>query len=287
MVTQALVLLGGGLFVLLRGYGIIGLAVIWLCARATECVVIYLLLNRFVPVRFQFERPFIWKLQKQAIPIGIALLVMTFYIHADTLILERLSGFAAVGLYGVAFKVYTGLFLIPSTICTVLLPRFSDTYGNKKKTEFNRLLLYGVLTLGLLSVPVVLLGIPLARPVFGLVFGESFLPAVPSMQVLFVVSAITFQVWLLRIVLVAVDRQKALMYCNIAGLGVRIAADLLLIPLYGILGAAYATLISEGLLLAGMWIYIFMRLFKIETLQDGIMAARIALSKQQMETTHS
>jgi O-antigen/teichoic acid export membrane protein len=287
VVSQAVVLLAGGIFVLLKGYGVIGLAIVWLVARAAECLLIFSMLNRFVPFGFRFDRSLIFKLQIQALPIGIALLIMTFYIHIDTLILERLADFSRVGLYSAAFKVYTGLFLIPSTICTVLLPRFSDTYGNKKKTEFNRLLVYGVLSLGLLSIPILVVGFLLVEPAFRLVFGEAFVPAVPTMKVLLVVSAVTFQVWLLRIILVAVDRQKVLMYFNLAGLAVRVIADLILISLYGIIDAAYATLISEVILFAGVWVYIFMRLFKVESLQDGLMAARVAFSKQQMETTHS
>jgi O-antigen/teichoic acid export membrane protein len=144
-----------------------------------------------------------------------------------------------------------------------------------------------VLSLGLLSIPILVVGFLLVEPAFRLVFGEAFVPAVPTMKVLLVVSAVTFQVWLLRIILVAVDRQKVLMYFNLAGLAVRVIADLILISLYGIIGAAYATLISEVILFAGVWVYIFMRLFKVESLQDGLMAARVAFSKQQMETTHS
>ncbi len=140
------------------------------------------------------------------------------------------------------------------------------------------MLVYGVGVLALLALPVAGIGILVAKPVFSLVFGEEFLLAVPSMQILFGVSIITFQVWLLRIVLVAVNRQMALMCFNIGGLIVRIVADLLLIPFLGIMGAALATLLSEALLFLGIWVFIFLRVFRVETIPDGFKVVREALT---------
>jgi len=258
VVTEQSVLMVTGFVVLLMGYSITHLACAFLFARLVGFFVTYGLLNRTVPVRLRLEHEFILKHQMEAAPIGIAFGIMMAYLHMDTIILSSIATAEKVGLYNYAFKIYNGLFIVPSIICTVLLPRLCNTYKTDEGA-FNKLVAQGILVLALTAILIGGAGIACSGQIIELVFQKGSCEAAAPLRVLFGTSVITFQVWLLRIILIAMDRQKALMNFYILGLGLRAIADLLLIPRYGIRGAAFAALTSEAFLFCGMWVFLLLR----------------------------
>ncbi len=272
VVFEQLVLLIAGTCMLFLEYGLIAFAFAFVFARTLGCLFTFILLKKNVHFSVRFDRRFIVNLQIEAIPIGIALLAMTAYLHIDTLILSRILTYTEVGLYNSAFKIYVGLFLFPSILSTVLFPRLSGAYL-KNKMEHNGLLVRGILILFLVSFPISIVGMVFSKEIILLVFGEGFISATTTMQVLFGVTTITFQIWLLRIFLISIDKQKALMNFNIIVLCARIAFDLLLIPMYGIVGAAIATGASELLLFCGIWTYLLTKHFQLKSTSDFVRKA--------------
>jgi len=255
VVTEQSVLMVCGFAVLLTGRSVAFLAYAFLLARFVGLLVTYVLLNRTVPVRFRVESAFILKHQLEAAPIGIVFGIMMVYLHMDTLILSSIATDRDVGLYNYAFKIYNGLFIIPSIACTVLLPRLSSTYKTDRHI-FNRLTIYGILAMAFAGMLIGAVGIACSGRIVQLVFQKGANEAGLPLSILFGTAAVSFQVWLARVVLIATDRQKALMCFYVLGLGVRVACDLVLIRRYGITGAAVATLVSETFLFAGIWIYV-------------------------------
>jgi O-antigen/teichoic acid export membrane protein len=260
--TEHLVLLGIGTFVILSGYGVIGLAFAFLFARCLGCILTFFLLGQDINVRPKFDLQFIFGLQMKAISIGVALLVAAAYLHADTLILSQIRSYTEVGLYNAAFKIYNGLFLLPSIISTVLFPRLSKAHVGDSQ-EQKSLLVRGLLSLLLISIPLSIGGIFLADKIIWIAFGQEFIGATAVMQILFAVSVLSFQIWLLRVFLLSINMQRALMIINFLGLCMRIFLDLLLIPRYGICGAAIAAGVSECLMLGLIWTHLFKKHFRL------------------------
>lgn len=272
VVFEQLVLLITGACLLFLGYGLIAFSFAFLFARTLGCLFTFALLKKIVHFSVRFDRRFMVNLQIEAMPIGIALLAATAYLHIDTLILSRILTYTEVGLYNSAFKIYAGLFLLPSIISTVLFPRLSGAYL-KNKIEHNGLLVRGILSLFLVSLPISIGGMVFSEEIILLVFGEGFIRATTTMQILLGVTTITFQIWLLRVFLISINREKALMNFNIIALCARIAFDLLLIPKYGIVGAAMATGASELLLFCGIWTYLLTKHFQLKSTSDFVRKA--------------
>jgi O-antigen/teichoic acid export membrane protein len=97
----------------------------------------------------------------------------------------------------------------------------------------------------------------LAKPIIYIIYGADFLPAVPVLQV-FVWS--TILATLMNIAnqhLVIANKTKTFLAISSTTAVVNVALNYYLIPLYGIMGAAYATLISFGMyVIVSFWVYL-------------------------------
>lgn len=236
-----------------------------------------------MPFRREFDARFILRLQKQAIPIGISLIVTNAYLHVDTLILTALAGFAEVGWYNAALKVYMAMMIFPAIVANVLLPRLSRSFVGDSKREHNRMLVLGVGGILIISLPMAAVG-ALGAPWFmPLVFGPDFEASVQPMQVLFLATVVSFQVWLARTILVAVDRLKAMIWLALAGLVIRVVLDLTLIPRLGVTGAAIAAGISELAMLIGVWGYLIAYHFRVRTPGDVVERLRATLRSSLLD----
>ena len=272
-----LLVIGAG--VLLAGGGVVALAGAFLVSRGIGCLVTFALTSRSAPLRAPIDLAFVLDLQKQAVPIGLAALVTNLYLHADTLILTYLTDFANVGLYNTALKVFIGLMLLPSIVCHVWLPRLSTSI-ERSKHEYNSVLVKGVLMLAGMSTMTIVIGVPLAGPMMRLVFGPEYTEATVAMQILLAASMFTFQNWFLRVLLVAINRRNALLTLSVIGLILRVGLALVLIPLWGIEGAAVSMLIAELFVCVGAWGYLVRKHFRLEGVRDLLHKLRQAALSQ-------
>jgi O-antigen/teichoic acid export membrane protein len=244
VVVEQFLLIGGGSILLLTGHGVVALAWLFLATRIVGFLFTAGLLNRIVPVRLRLEPGFVLRRQLDALPIGIAFGVLMAYVHIDTIILSSMTTHTLVGIFNAAFTIYSGFFVIPNIIGTVSLPRLSDTFQHDRPA-FRRHVGQSARAIAMLSLLVAVVGIPAARWIIDLVYHEAYMDAVLPLQILFLALVITSQNWLLRLVLVAMNRQKAFMTIYLVGLAVRAGVNVALIGRFGIVGAAVATLVSE------------------------------------------
>ena len=74
---------------------------------------------------------------------------------------------------------------------------------------------------------------------------------------------ISFQLLFLRTIFVSIDKQMVILSFNIAGLITLVLLDYVLIPEFGITGAALALGGSELLVLLGLWTYLLKKHFRL------------------------
>jgi len=160
--------------------------------------------------------------------------------RADSLVIGRLLGPAALGHYAVGMEVAT----LPSSelvdpICRACMPGFAENRregADGGAADFLRVL--GMLAL--LTLPAGIGISLLAGPVVALGFGQAWLPAVPVVQVLGVASMLTLFGNVGAAMLNAHARLGTLLAVTCGSAALRIAFLLLLTAQYGITGAALA-----------------------------------------------
>jgi O-antigen/teichoic acid export membrane protein len=153
---------------------------------------------------------------------------------------------AEVGWYAAAYRVYEGLTYAPSILAAVLTPRLSYLFTHDRaghRTLLTRALLAS------LALAVVLGGIAAlaAAPVISLLFGSRYAAAAQPLQILSAGALFVFATWILHAGAISTNLDRRLLVTTGIGLGANVALNIALIPRYGISGAAWATVLAEGL----------------------------------------
>jgi len=161
--------------------------------------------------------------------------------RVDMLLVNGFLGPAAVGLYAVGVGLVEKLWMISQAASTVLFPRVAAETDEQKRKEFTPLVTRTVLwATGLGALALALL----SRWIVLLLYSEAFLPAVGALQAL-----------LAGIVALSAGRVLANdiagrgfpglnIYTGLAAVATNIVLNLLWIPRYGIVGAAWASTVS-------------------------------------------
>lgn len=267
VLEQFSLLICGAVFLLI-GKNLYSFAVSFLCVRTCGCIFTYYLIHRLTPYSFKFEWSLIWQLQLKAIPLGLLVIVSTAYVQVNTLILSSMLDYHSVGLYNAAFKIYFGLFLVPGIFQAIFFPRLSRTFYADKK-EHNTLLAKGIISLLIISLPISICGIVFSEKIILFAFGIQFLASSYTMKFFFGILMISFQLLFLRTIFVSIDKQMVILSFNIAGLITLVLLDYVLIPEFGITGAALALGGSELLVLLGLWTYLLKKHFRLGNIREA------------------
>src|SRR5690606_13169715 len=90
-----------------------------------------------------------------------------------------------------------------------------------------------------------------ADPIVRLVFGAEYAGAAPALQIMTWTLVPIYANAVLTHLLIAAGRQAAMMWTSSGAAVANVGLNLLMIPRMGVLGAAIATLLTEGMLLLG------------------------------------
>lgn len=173
--------------------------------------------------------------------------VTSVYTILDTSMLGFLSDDTQVGYYTAANKLNKLVFGIFSAAIAVLLPRLTY-YRQKGKTEemfalFNKAFGYTLF----LAVPAAVGMFAVSRPITILMSGGDFAPAVPAMRIL---TPLLIEISLSSLMGVQLftplGKEKYTLFAEIAGAAANVTCNVLLIPRFGAIGAAWGTIAAES-----------------------------------------
>jgi len=238
------------------GYGVVSLAIALLGAPA-----LYALMRGDVKLHGHGPRvepqvpgkvPAITELWSQAWVYGATAVLYPVFFQVGTVLLKYLDSNVQAGLYGIAMAVISAIYLIPATIYQKYLLSKLHRWAVHDKAKFRLVYRQGIvamLALGLLVGATVAILAPWFVP---LAFGTEYRGVVAVLAVLALCAPLRF----LSTAVGAVLLNRAQMGYRVRAMGlaalVTIAFNVLLIPLYHALGAAFATVGGEIALVAMM-----------------------------------
>ena len=247
VVVDRLLLLFLGAGALSAGLGLLGIAASFVAARVVSLMVAYFLVARQVgPVRPAFNVKFWCVLQRQALPFGAFTVVFYLYSYIDMVMLGVLRGNAETGLYSGAYRIYEGIGIVPQMLQVVVIPRLARHFMTDS-TAHGQLSRTGLAICVMLAMPVSAGTIMLAAPLVTLLFGAEYAAAGSALQVLAGGFIFVFPLFVLYAIALSVDAGGLLLRTALIGSLANIAMNLLLIPPYGMHGAAAATVAGEAL----------------------------------------
>jgi len=178
---------------------------------------------------------------RKSLPFALAFVITTLYFKIDVPLLLHFRGFTELGWYGFATRPIEALLFVPVTILNVAFPVLAVYH-----TESRERLLHATgrfyKTLFGLGWPITVGTVLLAPGINGLFdrsgkFGEAAL----ALQILGLGIFLMFVTNAFIAALNAMDRQVLFTWAAVVSLVVNVALNLVLIPAYGYLGAAWAT----------------------------------------------
>jgi O-antigen/teichoic acid export membrane protein len=222
----------------------------------------------------------LWKeLLKEAYPVGLRRILRVVSYRVDTVLLVALKGNVEAGLFHAVYKIVNGFAYLAETVVQAVYPILSRRGAEGDSHDTYRLTLKYLV---ILSLPLIITFGFFAPPVIRLVLGAKFLPAAWVMSVLGGALALLFVSTLMERMLIAHGRQTASSVLTAASVAVLVALDVALIPGYGAVGAAVATLIAEAILVAIYHVYILRQVCPRgvfgEAVRPGVAAAFTCLS---------
>ncbi len=212
-----------------------------------------LLISKYI-TKFKFEIDFEFCKQflEKAIPFSIASIFCPIYFSIDKIMLSLMKGDAVVGWYSSAATLVYSLIIIPGALNGSIFPIMSRCYINDKdsiKILYQKSFKY----LFIFALPIAVGTTILADKIILLFLGTDFTNSVIILQILVWVLIFIFLNPLISNVLGATDNMMLASKATVVLALSNIILNLLLIPQLGAVGAAIATIITEG----SLFFYLF------------------------------
>lgn len=184
-------------------------------------------------------------LARSGAALGLLGVIVLLYFRLDIFMLEAMRGSEAVGQYALAFRITEALLLLAGAVSASAFPRFVELRRSGSDVELARAfarVYRSVVVVG----AVVAVGVSFSAPLLLPRFLPAYTEAAALIAVLGWSTVFMFANIQTADLLVAVGRTRTVTIVAAVNLGVNVAANLLLIPRYGAMGAAIATVVTEG-----------------------------------------
>ena len=177
-------------------------------------------------------------------------IAVRIYVNSDITMLGLLKNDYEVGIYGVSTRIYSMVKDMLQAVLLVTIPRLSLYWGKGNREEYDKLLKKVTSTMIVLVVPAIIGLFIVGKDVILIIAGKNYIESVPSLRILCFAILCSIFSWIFNsCVLVPSKREKFTLRSSIISATVNVILNLWLIPLYGSIGAAITTLISEGLMM--------------------------------------
>jgi O-antigen/teichoic acid export membrane protein len=246
VLADRILLLAFGITALSMGTGLRGLAIAFVMARgAALALALVVTETRLGGVGFAYDAETWRELHRTALPLGFFLVVLNLYSYVDGVMLGYLRTDAETGLYAVAYRIYEGFTYAALALSAVLTPRLSALFTTDR-VGHRRLALRGVGGAATLGLVVAAVAVTIATPLLVFLFGPEYAGATRAFRTLCVGLPIVFAIWILHAIAISVDRETLLLKTGLIGLVVNVGLNLYVIPHFGPVGAAFATVVGEA-----------------------------------------
>jgi O-antigen/teichoic acid export membrane protein len=234
---------GSGLF-LFRSLN--GLAVGYLVGRLVgmaASIHAYYRLGEVLRFRFQLEQ---WRrLIRGGLLIGVRGMLKGVSFRVDAFMLGLMRASSEVGWYGAAFKFLEASFFIQDAVGASFQPAISRAFGRKKRKTIAELYGRGLKVLLIVAGFATAAGVAYSYELIAFVFGTEYVNASSALMILICALPFVYCSMTSIVLLDAVGSQGRTVTFFAISVVLNLGLNLLLIPLYGYIGAAITTVVTE------------------------------------------
>jgi len=214
---------------------------------------VWIYLARFGRLYPTIDKTLWSSLFKAGTPFAITNGLSSLYIRVDVVFLSSLTTNAVVGLYEAANNLTVRLNVLARTVNIALYPFLSSEFA-KDKQSLQR---YAARTIRFLVIPSALIAAVLwtfGDRIVVMFYGDKFVAAIQAVKWLALIMPFKFIDTSLEVALSASNREGKRARAVLVAAVTNLLLNFILIPKYYLMGAVYATLLTEGVLF-GMYIW--------------------------------
>lgn len=187
------------------------------------------------------------QLLKQSSPLMFSGLMLYLLNWTDVLMLGMIVSETEVGIYNIAYKVGSVGFLVIVSVNTIIMPRMAELYGRGDIPGLKKLVHSSTRLIALLSIPIVLVLISLAHFILSF-FGEEAVKGSSTLIIIAVGILFSAVCGNTDQILNMTGNEKIFRNITFVSFFLNVGLNIVLIPIYGINGAALASLAAHIML---------------------------------------
>lgn len=183
------------------------------------------------------------KILNDSWPLILSGVVIAIYMKISQVLIKEMMNETEVGYYGAAVRLCEAWYFVPLAITASLFPAIV----NAKKISENLYLSRLQKLYDLMAWVAILIALPVSifsETITTTLFGKSYLPSAPVLSIYIWAGVATFLGVSSSQYLITENLTKLSFYRTLLGMIINVVLNILFIPKFGIIGSAYATLIS-------------------------------------------
>lgn len=186
------------------------------------------------------------RIMKAALPFTLANIMLFVYSKIDTIMIRHMmDSMELVGYYTTAVAVCGYVSFIPTAILDSARPLIMESKTNDEE-QYGKRLRQAALAVMIVGILYSLFLLFFSRPVVSILYGEEYLGAVNSLRIAVWYTGFSFLGAVKSIWLICEGKNKYVFWFSVCGAITDVVLNLIMIPVWGIEGAAMATLITQA-----------------------------------------
>lgn len=181
----------------------------------------------------------------ESLPLFMTSVFISLYFRIDVFFLEYLKGDSAVGSYAAAYRLTEAIPLAATALTSSLFPVICQVLHQGNKELLAKLVRGSQKTLIVMALPATMILAWYSFPIVRLLYGGRFDASAGALAILGYGQVFTYTNILCSTILVASKRGRVLMVITMGMVCLNALLNYLLIPLYGVPGAALTTVLTE------------------------------------------
>lgn len=255
-VITNLAIVGFGFFLLFKLKSAFGLAIAYLVGSGIGFLLTVWILRAYLKDLKAVDKKLILPILSVAWPIGLLAVLGAIMINTDMVMLGFWLSAQEVGYYASAQKIIQLLYIFPTLLASAAFPIFTRL-AQFNPDRFRQVLEKVVSGAIAAATPIAIGGVLLSSQIINLLYGAEYLPAANAFAILSTTILIVYPSVIITNGLFAFNEQKQFAAFVAIGAFSNAFFNYLLIPRYGIEGAAFATIGSQ--LLSNFFVWAKMR----------------------------
>lgn len=250
------------LFILISIYadlGLLGVSISYILANLIAFIYTYHVLNKHITrPKFELDWEFCKKITILSLPFAITGILYTIYYSIDLVMLTKLVGDYATGIYNATYKLIAVLNLFYSVYIAVIFPVMSKFYQNDKKLlviSFEKSIKY----LMLVMIPIAIGTMLYSLDIIQFIYGHQYDAAASVLSILIWTVCLLFISGAANTLLNASHKERTVTKIYAIAAVFNIALNFVMIPHFSYNGAAITTVLSDVLIVA-LQIYVIHRI---------------------------